>query len=253
MTARAFDNFSVVLVDTVQPGNIGSAARALGNMGLRRLKLVNPREVLSSECLKMAASAAEIVTGAEIYPSLQEAVAQDNMVVGTTSSREREPKQRFYTPSEIAPILLQYAVSNRIALVFGSEKRGLRDSELALCHFLVTIPADRNYPVLNLAQSVLIVCYEIFSRAATSELNEHLSLAPNEEREQMFDHLRETLLQIGFLSQSNPEHILNSIRRLLARADLTARDIQIIRGILSQLEWYTREGYKLPPEKVRKP
>ncbi len=253
MTERAIDNFSVVLVDTVQPGNIGSAARALSNMGLRRLKLVNPREVLSSECLKMAGSAAEIVTGAEIYSSLQEAIAHDNIVVGTTSSRDRQAKQRFYTPSEIAPILLDYAVSNRIALVFGSEKRGLRDSELALCHYLVTIPADRDYPVLNLAQAVMILCYEVFSRTATTELNEYLTLAPNDKREQMFDHLQQTLLRIGFLSESNPAHIMDSIRRFLGRADLTERDIQIIRGILTQLEWFTREGHTLPPEKVRKP
>lgn len=253
MTPRNLDNFSVVLVDTVQPGNIGSAARALGNMGLRRLKLVNPRQVLSSECLKMAGSAAEIVTGAQTYTSLQEAVARDNVVVGTTSSRDRLAKRRFHTPAEIAPVLLEYGPSHRIALAFGSEKRGLRDSELALCHFLVTIPADPEYPVLNLAQSVMILCYEIFSRVTPTEPDYPVELAPNQQREEMFDHLKQTLLRIGFLSESNPDHIINSIRRFLGRADLTSRDIQIIRGVLAQMEWFAREGHRLPPEKVRKP
>ncbi len=254
MTPRNLDHFSVVLVDTVQPGNIGSAARALGNMGFRRLKLVNPRQVLSSECLKMAGSAAEIVTGAEAYESLQAAVAGDSIVVGTTSSRDRQPKRRFYAPAEIAPVLLEYDPANQVALVFGSEKRGLRDSELALCHFLVTIPADPGYPVLNLAQSVMILCYEVFSRTpVTAEPKQPFELAPNQQREEMFEHLERTLLRIGFLSESNPGHIMDSIRRFLGKADLTARDIQILRGILAQIEWFAREGHRLPAEKVRKP
>ncbi|RPJ60792.1 MAG: RNA methyltransferase [Acidobacteria bacterium] len=248
----AFNHISVVLVETVQPGNIGSAARAMSNMGLSRLKLVNPRGVLSSECLKMAGKAAEIVTGAAVFNSVEEALRDENVVIATTSSRERAARQRLYSPREIAPVVRQYATSQRVALVFGSEKRGLRDEHLALCQYLVTIPAYSGHPVLNLAQAVMVLAYEIYN-CQEFDLNPEAVLATQQSREEMFQQLERTLLRIGFLSSSNPGHIMNSIRRFLGKAELTPRDIQIVRGILSQMEWFALEGHKLDAEKVRKP
>ncbi|MFB3905379.1 MAG: RNA methyltransferase [Acidobacteriota bacterium] len=248
----ALNHVSVVLVDTVQPGNIGSAARAMSNMGLSRLKLVNPRGVLSSECLKMAGKAVDIVTGAAVFKSLDEALGNENLVVGTTSSRDRAARQRIYSPRAIAPVILKHAASGRVALVFGSEKRGLTDDQLALCQYLVTVPAHPGHPVLNLAQAVMVLAYEIYS-CQEPDPSPHQVLATQQMREEMFGHLEKTLLRIGFLSSSNPGHIMKSIRRFLGKAELTPRDIQIIRGILSQVEWFAEEGHKLEAEKVRKP
>ncbi len=247
-----FGHISVVLVETVQPGNIGSAARAMSNMGLSRLKLVSPRGVLSSECLKMAGKAAEIVTGAAVFNSVQEALADENIVIGTTSSRDRAARQRLYSPREIAPLVLEYAAVEKVALVFGSEKRGLTDDHLALCQYLVTIPAHHGHPVLNLAQAVMVLAYEIYN-CQDFDLNPQAVLASQQSREEMFEHLERTLLRIGFLSASNPGHIMNSIRRFLGKAELTPRDIQILRGILTQMEWFATEGHRLDAEKVRKP
>jgi TrmH family RNA methyltransferase len=241
-----------VLVDTLQPGNIGSAARAMGNMGLSRLKLVNPRGILSSECLKMAGSAVQVVSGAEVFSTLAEAVAGENVVFGATSSRDRLQKQRLCTPREMARLVREYAAAQQVALVFGSEKRGLSDQQLAYCQYLVTIPAHPAYPVLNLAQAVMVLAYEVFN-SVEADLNPRLEIASQEAREQMFEHLQRMLLRIGFLSGTNPGHIMNAIRRFLGRADLTERDLQILRGIYSQMEWFAEEGQRLPPEKVRKP
>lgn len=251
MSSEIFDHISVVLVDTVQPGNIGSAARAMANMGLSRLKLVNPRGVLSSECLKMAGKAVEIVTEAKVFSSLEEALDDENVVIGTTSSRDRAARQRLYSPREIAPLVLEYGTSQQVALVFGSEKRGLTDDHLARCQYLVTIPAHPVQPVLNLAQAVMVLAYEIYS-CREPDVIPTVALASQQSREEMFAQLERTLLRIGFLSASNPGHIMNSIRRFLGKADLTPRDLQIVRGILSQIEWFAAEGHKLPPDKVRK-
>jgi len=251
-SADVFDHISVVLVETVQPGNIGSTARAMSNMGLARLKLVNPRGVLSSECLKMAGKAVNIITGAAVFSSVEEALEDENLVIATTSSRARLAKQRLYSPREIGPLVLEYAASQRVALVFGSEKRGLTDDHLALCQYLVTIPAHPGHPVLNLAQAVMVLAYEIYS-CQERERSPRAELAGQQAREEMFDHLERTLLRIGFLSSSNPGHIMNSIRRFLGKAELTPRDIQILRGILSQMAWFATEGHKLEAEKIRKP
>jgi tRNA/rRNA methyltransferase len=250
--SSSLDRISVVLVETLQPGNIGSAARAMSNMGLSRLKLVNPRGVFSSDCLMMAGKAAEIVTGAHIYTTLQEALAEEAVAFATTSSRDRLARQAIYTPREAAPLIRDYSAAHEVALVFGSEKRGLSEENLALCQYVVTIPAHPGYPVLNLAQAVMILAYEVYV-AGDVNLNPPLDLATHEAREEMFRQMERTLLDIGFLNETNPGHIMRSIRRFLGRADLTPRDIQILRGILSQMDWYAAQGRKLPPDKVRKP
>jgi tRNA/rRNA methyltransferase len=246
------ENVSVVLVETQQPGNIGSAARAMHNMGLRRLKLVNPAGRLNQECQKMAGKAMDLVLRAEVCQSLGQAVADDHLVVGTSSARDRKSRQRVHTPREIAPLLLEQASRHKIALVFGPERGGLTEEQLALCQYQVSIPADPGYPVLNLAQAVLILCYELFLASPLSRPGEELQLASQEEREQMYAHIEKVLLAVGFLSSGNPGHIMRSIRRFLGKAELTYRDVRIVRGIMAQMEWYAREGHRLPPEKLRK-
>ena len=245
------ENISVVLVDTLQGGNIGSAARALKNMGLERMILVRPQGHLSKECLKMAGKATELITGAQVSSTFDEAVDEESLLVGTTSARDRTPKQRFYTPKEIAPIICDYASSQRVTLVFGPENRGLTDAQLARCQYHVSIPTHPEHPVLNVAQSVMILVYEIFN-VDDRNRQEHPALASHRQREEMLDHTQRVLLNIGFLHNKNPHMIMHAIRSFLGRGDLTPRDIQIIRGIMSQMDWYAQEGHRLPAEEVRK-
>ena len=257
MDKPALENFSVVLVGTLYSGNIGSAARAMLNMGIRDLKLVNPENVLTEDCRNMAVNAWEIVESAPVFDSLSQAIADSSIVVGTTCQRGRRDKVRVYSPRELAPILRRVAPDLRISLLFGPERGGLTESELAQCQYLVNIPASPVLPTLNLAQAVLITCYEIFACAPGLEGDD--SLPPDfeypsqEEREQMFRHIEQTLLSIGFLSSSNPGHIMRSLQRLLGGEQLSRRDIQIVRGIMSRMDWFVEKGRDLPPEKIRRP
>lgn len=245
------DNISVVLVETLQGGNIGAVARAMKNMGLHRLKLVDPRERVTEECRMMAGRAIDLVTSAGVYATLDEAVCQDHLIVGTTSLRKRERSQHIYTPRRIAPLIWERINEQKVALVFGPERRGLSDNQLARCQYLVSIPSNPDCPVLNLAQAVIVLTYEIFIGTQV-EVEDTIELASDQEREQMFQSMEQVLVEIGFLSSDNPDHIMRSIRRFLGRADLTPRDIRILRGIMSQMQWYAQQGHKLPGEKVRK-
>lgn len=253
MKAMAFsENISVVLVDTHSSGNIGATARAIKNMGLKRLKLVNPSNPFSLESRTIASKAIDILESAQVYASLNEALAEENIVVGTTSTRRRRGRQPIYTPQEISLKIREYAQDRRVACLFGPERRGLSESQLSRCQYVVSIPADPNFPVLNLSHSIIIFCYEIF-RAALVDSKPVPELASDLERHAMYSHIEQVLVEIGFLSSESPEHIMQAIRRFLGRAELAPRDVQIIRGVMSQMEWYVQQGQKLQPDQIIKP
>lgn len=236
------DNISVVLVETLQAGNIGSTARAMKNMGLRRLKLVRPAQPLNPQCRMMAAGALDVVEAAQTFSSLDEALADEHLVVGTTSHRERKPRQPLKSPRQLAPSIRKQAQSHRVALVFGSERGGLDDQTLSRCRYLASIPASPDHPVLNVAQSVMVLAYEIFTAQPEDSVSRP-GLATDRQREQMFQHVEKALTQIGFFAADNQEHLMKSIRNLLI-PDLSRRDIRIVRGIMSQIEWYAKEGHR---------
>ena len=246
------DHITIVLVATRSAGNIGSTARVMQNMGLSRLKLVKPREHLTSEAFKMASRAVDLVEQAEVYETLGEAVGEEQILVGTTSARERRTHQRVYTPKQIAPIIREYAKAQRVALIFGPENRGLTDEQLARCQYLAVVPSHGESPVLNVAQTVLLMVYEVYTLDPVERTSQPV-LVSQDQREEMFQHMEQVLIQIGFLSSSSPEPIMKSIRRFLGKAELTARDVQIVRGIMSQMEWYSQQGRKLPAKQIRKP
>ncbi len=251
------DNINIVLVGTLYSGNIGSAARAMMNMGITDLRLVNPEEVLTEECRNMAVNAWPLVESAELFTSLGEAVSGSALVIGTTCQRGRRQKVREYNPREIASLVKNIAADSQVSVVFGPERGGLTEEELAQCQYLVNIPASPDLPTLNLAQAVLIICYELFT-CLEHEVSAEVSppdfeYPTQEEREQMFRHMEKTLVDIGFLSSSNPSHIMLSLKRLLGRELLSKRDIKIVRGMMSRMDWYVEQGIKLPPEKIRRP
>ncbi len=250
----SLSNISIVLVRPSVPGNIGSVARAMKNMGLSRLKLVSPADPLGPESRMMAVSAFDVVERSTIYDSVEDALAEEQVVAGTTSFRGRKERTRIEAPRGIAGRLLEAAKSQRVAVLFGPERSGLNEAELALCQHLLSIPAAPEFPTLNLAQAVLIVCYEFYTRAQDAASEAGIpSLAAQEELSGMYDHLERTLVNIGFLSTSNPGHIMRSIRRILSKSEMTSRDVRILRGIARQMDWYIEQGRKLAPERVRKP
>lgn len=243
---------SIVLVQTRNPGNIGSAARAMVNMGLGRLNLVRPVAKWREEAVKMASGALEKMDPIQVHASFDESVAEAQVLVGTTSGRERRTHQPVYTPRRIAPLLRRHARTQEVALLFGPENRGLTDRQLSRCRYLVTVPSNDAFPVLNLAQAVMVLAYEI-NACEEADHEAGPELVTHAQRERLFRHMERVLIRIGFLSSSNPDHIMKAIRRFLGRADLSERDVRILRGIFSQVEWYVRRGDRFQPDQVRKP
>ncbi len=240
---RELENISVVLVETLQAGNIGSAARAMKNMGLGRLKLVRPAQPINDECRMMAAGALDIVEAARTYTSLDEALCGEHLVVGTTSHRDRKQRQPLRSPRQIAPLIRRQAQAHRVALLFGPERGGLDDRTLSRCRYLVRIPTSFEHSVLNVAQSVMVLAYEIFSAPIEGSASPQ-RLATDQQREQMFRHMEKALTRIGFFAADNQEHLMKSIRNLFV-PELTRRDVRIVRGMMSQLEWYAQEGHRI--------
>lgn len=230
------DRISVVLVRPRFPGNLGSVARAMKNMGLRHLVLVNGCSPFHLHAYKLASGAEEILNRAEEFPTLEEAIGEMGVVVGTTSrgGKERSPLR---SPEEMAKELIPLSKGNRIALVFGSEKEGLTNEELSLCHRYVRIPTSEAFPSLNLAQAVLILCYELFKASGVSK-GAGLQIAPSHQQERMFEHMEKTLLRIGFLDPKNPKRIMRALRRLFGKSCLEEREVRILQGIWSKIDWW---------------
>ena len=236
-------NVAVVLHRPSYPENIGAAARAACNMGVSQLIVVDPRDCDLTRVLKMATHfAADLVEGMEVCRDLETALAPFEYVVGTTA-RQGGRRATTSDPRKLAEQLISISQKNRIALVFGPESRGLTNADLRLCHAVVTIPTA-GFASLNLAQAVMVLCYEVFlaSREDVSDFTPRL--ATRQELEAMYEALKETLIHISFINPENPDYWMGHIRRFFSRLDMQARDVRIIRGICRQIEWYGSRGSK---------
>ena len=236
------DSISIVLVRPKFHENIGSVARAMKNMGLSRLTVVNGCSPLHPKAYKLASGAEDILERAEEFSTLREATAEMGCVVGTTSrgGKERSP---FLTPETLAKKLIPLSLKNSVGLAFGSEKEGLTNEELSLCHLYARIPSVESFPSLNLAQAVMVVCYELF-KASIEIPKKPIQLAHAEQLERMFEHMEKTLLRIGFLDSNHPKRIMRVLRQLFGRSQMDEREVQIFHGIWSQMDHHLRIGKK---------
>ena len=237
------DSISILLVRPKFHENIGSVARAMKNMGLSRLIVVNGCSPLHPNAYKLASGAEDILERAEEFFTLREAISEMGCVVGTTSrgGKERHPD---LTPETLAKKLIPLSLKNSIGLAFGSEKEGLTSDELFLCHLYVRIPSMESFPSLNLAQAVMVVCYELF-QASLEIPKQPIQLAQAEQLERMFEHMEKTLIQIGFLDSNHPKRIIRVLRKLFGRSQMDEREVQILQGIWSQMDRYLRKGKDL--------
>jgi len=230
----------IVLAEPQSPGNVGMVCRAMKNMGLSNLRLVNPCPIDHPEALKFAVSAKDLLEKAEIFPNLESALADTPLSVATTR-RHGKYRQEIFTPGEIVAKITADAGTNRCSLVFGREDSGLTTQEVSLCRWQATIPTSDEYGSINLAQSVLIFCYEIFKSTGVADLHTARELAPGESLESMYSHMEKVLHKIGFLNPENPAHLMMTLRRILSRAELDSREVTIIRGMMSQIDWASGE------------
>lgn len=232
------DNIGVILVEPQIPENIGAAARAMFNMGIKRLSLVRPKNCDLSKILKTATGPSiDLIENMDVFDELLPAIGPYGYVIGTTA-RLGANRQALTNPRELAAQLIPVTRKNLVALVFGPEDRGLSNEHLRYCHSIATIPTA-GFSSLNLAQGVMVFCYEIFLASREQEAKSSPRLADKFELEGMYDHLREVLEKIGFLDPQNPEHWMLNIRRFLSRLPLQAREVRVIRGVCRQIDWYT--------------
>jgi tRNA/rRNA methyltransferase len=225
------ENMAVVLVEPQGPLNIGSVCRVMMNFGLSDLRLVNPAtDHLVDDARRMAVKATPLLEGARLYASLGEALADCHLAAGTTR-RFGKYREDFLHPDDAAATLLEATFHGRVAWVFGREDKGLTTAELEMCQRFITIPTMDECPSMNLAQA----------RGKTAGQRKVASIAS---QEAMFGHMRSTLLDIGYLDPQNPDHILRSYRRIFSRAGLTDREVRILRGLWSRIDWVEGERRK---------
>jgi TrmH family RNA methyltransferase len=225
----------IVLIDPSHPGNIGSVARAMKNMALADLVLVRPRTFPHAESTALAAGADDILAGARVVESVEQAVADCAFIAGTTS-RPRSYYWEFTTPRDVAGRIVALQPDTRAALLFGSERYGLATEDLNLCNLLVRIPANPEYCSLNLAMSVQLAAYEIFMarQQPQSHTQLEMALAPSGDVEHFYAHLQEVLNEIDFADRTG--HLMERLRRLFNRAQLDRNELNILRGILSAVQ-----------------
>jgi TrmH family RNA methyltransferase len=235
------DNISFILVEPGEPGNIGAAARALKNMGFRHLELVKPGEFLTEEAKSMACNAGDILRKAKVWPHLGEALREKSLVIGTTRRRGRQ--RGVIIPLEDGmKRITSAAKQNKVGIFFGRERNGLTNSEIEKCSFLMTIPSDSSSPSLNLAQSVMLIAYELGRKSykAASPV-----LVKQGELDDLYKHIQDTLCLLDYIprgSRDIEKKIMTNLKHLLGRAGLTEWELKMIRGICRQIEKKIKES-----------
>ena len=236
------DNIAVVLRSPRFPENIGAAARAMRNMGLNRLIVVEPELPDMERMCKMAThEARDIIESMRVCTALDDALGEFNYIVGTTA-RLGGLRQTLRTPRTMAEELAPLSHENQIALLFGPEDRGLTNEDLRFCHMLVNIPTFE-FKSLNLAQAVMVLCYEIFNAASDKAAPTTPKMANRHELDAMYAGLKETLIDIDFINAENPDYFMFNIRQAFNRLKLKSREVQLIRGLIRQVNWYGKKRY----------
>ncbi|MEC7691667.1 MAG: tRNA (cytosine(32)/uridine(32)-2'-O)-methyltransferase TrmJ [Pseudomonadota bacterium] len=231
------DNIRIVLVNTSHTGNIGSTARAMKTMGLSNLYLVDPVSAPDGHASALAAGAGDVLANAKTVTTLQEAVADCGLVVGT-SARSRTHSWPMLEPRSCGRKLIEEVPDYPVALVFGRENNGLTNEELQQCHFHVCIPANPEYSSLNLAAAVQTLCYEVrmawLEKDAFPPVENDYPL--NEDLERFYQHLEQTLTGTNFIVKNHPGMVMTKLRRLFNRARPESQELNILRGILSSID-----------------
>ena len=238
-----FSRLRFVLVEPYHPGNIGSVARAMKTMGFTRLIVVNPHEVNFAnheEALAFASNAHDVLAAAQTVNKIEDALEGSNFAAALSS------RPRAYTPPVLTARALaeNHAVDPKLemALILGSERYGLPNEVIEKCNALISIPANPDYPSLNLAQSVQVLAYECRQAILGDKLNE-TEVGRGGERAKviaidgMINHLEEALTAIGYLDTHSPKKLFPRLRRLFSRAELEEEEVNILRGIARQMIW----------------
>jgi tRNA/rRNA methyltransferase len=243
------ENLRVVLARTRNPLNIGAAARAMSNFGALHLRVVTPYEKAFREAVS-AVGAAPLLARAEELDSVEAAVRDCGLVVGTTAIGHRELQHEIYSLEEAAKKIRKKLSSGRVAILFGSEKTGLSNQDLSHCHWLLRIPTREEHRSMNLAQAVAVVVYEL-SRG-TRKLNARSKLPSAAANMEAVNRITAVLLEAlhasGYTHPRSSGAAEEKLRRMLRRFELSAADGEVLLGMLRRILWKLNSG----PEGSRK-
>ncbi|WP_086110593.1 tRNA (cytosine(32)/uridine(32)-2'-O)-methyltransferase TrmJ [Xenorhabdus vietnamensis] len=242
------ENIRIILVETSHTGNMGSTARAMKTMGLTNLYLVSPLVQPDSHAIALSAGASDVIGNATIVNTLDEALAGCELVIGT-SARSRTLSWPMVEPRECGERCVKTASHSPVAIVFGRERVGLTNEELQKCNYHLYIPTNPEYGSLNLAMAVQLVSYEIrMAHLAAKEQPEEATspeygaeYPPIEDMERFYQHLEQVLNESGFIRKAHPGQIMNKLRRLYARARPETQELNILRGILTSVERWSKK------------
>ncbi len=241
-------NLIVILVEPQGPINIGSICRTMMNFGVKHLRLVNPtKEYKSLQAKKMALTAFAILENAPVFDDLASALTDVQVAYGTTR-RFGKYRNNFFTPSDAAKMINSANEVTRSALVMGPEDTGLETADLDLCQHFITIPTHEEYKSMNLSHALSVLLYEVSLKSDSGEKfdgPQPKGLASGDEIEKMFAHMRQSLLDIDYLHPQNPDHLLRTFRRLFGSSGMTSRDVRIVRGLMSRIDWTENQRRKL--------
>ncbi len=238
MSADFSKNIKIVLVGTTHPGNIGATARAMKTMGLKQLVLVKPKIYPDAEATARASGADDILAAAIIHQSFAKAISDCHFVFGT-STRERSIPWPLYTPAQTAEKIFDLiGEGSTVAIVFGRESSGLANEELELCNAMIQIQTNPEFSSLNIASAVQIVSYEIQKKLLEAEpdlqeSSEQTPLVSVDQIQQLYDHLQQCLIDIGYFDPDKPRRLMRRLKRVINRSQIDANEYNIIRGILS--------------------
>jgi len=243
-----FDRLIVVLVSTRNPLNIGAAARAVSNLGFPHLRVVNPYEASFREA-RSAVGAEPLLKRAQEFKSVVDAIADCTLVVGTTAAHNRELHQPLKQLPQAGPLIRRALRSGRVALLFGSEKRGLSNSDLSHCHWLLRIPTREEHGSMNLGQAVAVCLYELArmaggkqSRAQRPDDNRRGGQASAGELDRITETLLDALRASGYFEPGTPAAKEEKVRRMVRRLNLSSADAETWQGMLRQILWKLERG-----------
>jgi TrmH family RNA methyltransferase len=235
----SLSNIRIVLIQTSHPGNIGAAARAMKTMGLSDLCLVKPSRFPDDQAEAMASGADDVLKNAPVVETLEEAVADCKIIIGTSARSQRTLRWVISEPRECGVIASENSAKGKVALVFGRERTGLTNEELALCHQLVHIPSNPEYSSLNVAAAVQIISYEcrVAFHVGVSEAKEAGTLDEEivsaKDMEGFYSQLEKLMIETDFLNPDNPRYLMRRIRRMYGRIQVTRSELNLLRGSLS--------------------
>ncbi len=231
-------NMYVVLVEPKNPGNIGSSVRAMKNMGIANLRLVNPVDYRDhEEQRKLGYRSQEIIENSQVFATLSEALA-DISTVFLATARKGKWKKNFVSPEQCGELVAERILKEKVALVFGREDSGVTIDESQLANFHIHIPSAVSYPSLNLSQAVMVLSYEVYKKALmTPQKNPYPKVAPKKSYERLMNNIWGLMKRLEF-REDDYGLFHRSLRRALTRTHWTNADIAVFDRACKQVRWF---------------